>query len=69
VTEEIRVFTEEDHLGRVDENIRELYSELKSVILTLGDDIEIRPKKLYVAFRRKQGFVGFVFLKSLVLSF
>jgi predicted transport protein len=41
-----------------------MYSDLKSNILTLGKDIEIRPKKLYVAFRRKQGFVSIVFLRS-----
>ena len=64
VTEEIRVYTEEDHLIGVDDNVKELYSELKSAILTLGNDIEIRPKKMYVAFRRKQTFVSFLFLKS-----
>ena len=64
VSEEIRVYTEEDLLSGVDENTRELYSELKLAILALGGDIEVRPKKLYVAFRRKQGFVSVVFLKT-----
>jgi predicted transport protein len=41
-----------------------MYSELKSNILTLGKDIEVRPKKHYVAFRRKQAFVSIVFLRS-----
>jgi predicted transport protein len=50
-------------LNGVDYNVKELYSELKSAILTLGNDIEIRPKKMYVAFRRKQAFVSFLFLK------
>jgi predicted transport protein len=64
VTEEIKVFTEEDHLTSVDDKIKELYSELKSAILSLGKDIEVRPKKHYVAFRRKQAFVSIIFLKS-----
>jgi predicted transport protein len=64
VTEEIKVYTEEDHLKSVDDNIKEMYSELKSAILSLGKDIEVRPKKQYVAFRRKQAFVSFVFLRS-----
>jgi predicted transport protein len=64
VTEQIKVYTEEDHLNGVDDNVKELYSELKSAILTLGNDIEMRPKKKYVAFRRKQAFVSFLFLKS-----
>jgi predicted transport protein len=64
ITEEIRVYTEEDHLNEVDDNVKELYSELKSAISTLGNDIEVRPKKQYVAFRRKQAFVSIIFLKS-----
>jgi predicted transport protein len=64
VTEEIKVYTEDDHLKSVDDKVKEMYSELKSNILTLGKDIEIRPKKQYVAFRRKQAFVSIVFLRS-----
>jgi predicted transport protein len=64
VSEEIRVYTEDDHLNVVDDNVKELYSELKSAILTFGNDIEMRPKKHYIAFRRKQGFVSFIFSKS-----
>jgi predicted transport protein len=41
-----------------------MYSELKSAILNLAKDIEVRPKKQYIAFRRKQAFVSFVFLRS-----
>ncbi len=36
--------------------VKEMYSELKSNILTIGKDIEVRPKKQSVAFR-KQAFV------------
>lgn len=64
VAEEIKVYTEDDHLQYVDDSAREMYSELKSAILILGKDIEVRPKKQYVAFRRKQAFVSIVFLKS-----
>ena len=41
-----------------------MYSELKSAILSFGKDIEVRPKKQYVAFRRKQGFLSIVFPRS-----
>jgi hypothetical protein len=61
VTDEIKVYTEEDYLASVDDKIKELYSELKSAILSLGKDIEIRPKKHYVAFRRKHAFVSLYF--------
>ncbi len=69
VTEEIKVYTEEDHLIGVDDNVKELYSKLKSAILLLGNDIEMRPKKTYVAFRRKHNFVSFVFLNSKLKSY
>jgi predicted transport protein len=65
VTEEIKVYIEEDHLKSVDDNnVKEMYSELKSAILNLAKDIEVRPKKQYIAFRRKQAFISFVFLRS-----
>ena len=64
VTQEIKVYTEEDHLNSVDDDIKEIYSELKSGILNLGKDIENRPTKSYIAFRRKHNFVSFVFPRS-----
>jgi hypothetical protein len=64
VTEEMKVYTEEDLLEIADDKVKEIYQELKTAILTLGTDIEVRPKKKYVAFRRKKGFVGVIFLKS-----
>ena len=64
VTEEIKVYTEENHVKSVDDKVKEMYLELKSNILSLGKGIEIRPKKQYVAFRRKQAFVSIVFLRS-----
>jgi predicted transport protein len=64
VSDEIKVYTEDHHLITVDARIKELYSDLRTAILSLGKDIEVRPKKLYVAFRRKQAFVSFHFQKS-----
>ena len=64
VAKEIKVYTEEEHLKSVDGNAKEIYSELKSAILDLGKDIEIRPTKSYIPFRRKQNFVSFNFLRS-----
>ena len=64
MTEEIKVYTEEDHLKSVDDKVKEMYSELKAAILALGNDIETRTKKKYLAFRRKQAFVSIVFLRS-----
>jgi Domain of unknown function (DUF5655) len=65
VTEEIKVYTEKHHLKSVYDNIKEMYSELKTAILNLGKDIEVRPTKSYIAFRRKHNVVSFHFLRSM----
>lgn len=49
VTKEIKVYTEDEHLDRGTEETRELYDTLKNAILNL-DDLEVRPKKKYIAF-------------------
>jgi predicted transport protein len=64
ISQEIRVYTEEDLLSACNDEIKDLYYELKSSILELGNDIEMRPRKLYVAFRRTQQFVAIVFLRE-----
>lgn len=50
VMKEIKVYTEADHFEKSSSKIKELYSDLKEEILNLGD-IDIEPKKLYIAFK------------------
>ena len=64
VSEEIRVYTEEEHVKTSDEKIQEIYAELRRGILTLGSDIEVRATKKYIGFRREHQFAGMVFLKE-----
>ena len=66
VTEEIRVYTEEDLLNRVSNNIKELYQTLKARVLDLGNDIQIKPVKNYIAFRRKHNFLAIKTRKSML---
>lgn len=49
VSKEIKVYTEQEHLSKTNDETRELYEKLKNAILVL-DNIEIKPTKLYVAF-------------------
>ncbi len=49
VAKEIKVYTEEEHLTNVKEEIKELYEKLKLAILNM-DNLEIKPKKVYIAF-------------------
>ena len=53
VNDEIKVYTEDDHLENASIEIKELYEKFKIGILNIGDeygDFEIRPKKLYIAY-------------------
>jgi predicted transport protein len=52
VVDEIKVYTEEDHLAGKSEEIIELYEIYKNAILNLTTDIEVLPKKLYIAFKK-----------------
>jgi predicted transport protein len=52
VTEEIKVYTEEEHLSKSSEAIAELYEKFRQGILQLADEIEIKPKKMEIGFRR-----------------
>lgn len=49
VTKEIKVYTEDEHLEKGTEETKELYESFKSAILNL-DDLELKPKKKYIAF-------------------
>ena len=49
VANEIKVYSEQEHLKNVNDEIKELYERFKSAILNL-DNLEIKPKKKYIAF-------------------
>lgn len=52
VTEEIKVYTEEEHLSKATDAIVELYEQFRQAILQLADEIEIKPKKMEIGFRK-----------------
>ncbi len=65
VTEEIKVYTERDHLGKATDTIDELYEKFKSAVTNLADDIVIIPKKQYIAFyKEKKNYCGITILKN-----
>lgn len=69
VTDEIKIYTEEDHLTGYPEEVVELYETYKNAILNLSDDIEIIPKKLYIAFKKNKNIVDIVTLKKGIKMF
>ncbi|GHT73995.1 hypothetical protein AGMMS50262_06110 [Bacteroidia bacterium] len=51
VSKEIVVYSEQDHLQKVDTETQELYEEIKGRILNMNDAITLQPKKWYIAFK------------------
>src|SRR5690606_26073986 len=44
-------------LDKADQELRDLYDELKTFALSLGDDVQIKSLKMYIAFRRIKNFM------------
>jgi predicted transport protein len=64
IAQEIKLYSEESHLGRADENIKSLYQEIKSSVFLFGNNIQINPKKLYITFFRNSNFVYVIIRRS-----
>ncbi|TMS40744.1 MAG: hypothetical protein FGO69_10410 [Methanobacterium sp.] len=64
VSDEVKVYTEDDHLITTTDDIKELYDELKERIYNLGDTIEIKPTKYYIAFKSSTNFADFRIQKN-----
>ena len=56
VNKEVVVYTEEDHLNKVPDCIKDLYEMLKERVLEL-DDIDIDVKKVYIAFKGRTNII------------
>lgn len=57
VTDEIIVYTEDNHIAKASEEIADLYGKFRDAILNLSDEIEIKPTKLYIAFKMEKNIV------------
>lgn len=53
VTKEVTVYTEELYLSGKNDSIIELYESYKQAILNLSSELEVHPKKWYIAFKTK----------------
>jgi predicted transport protein len=54
VADEIKVYTEDDFLTNKTDEIITLYGKYRTAILNLSDDIEVKPQKLYIAFKKNR---------------
>lgn len=64
VTEEIKVYTEQDHIEKASDLTAELYEKFKAAILNLADGIEVIPKKHYIAFKKGKNVSDISILKK-----
>ena len=69
VNKEVVVYTEEDHLNKVPNRIKDLYETLKEKVLEL-DDIDIDVKKVYIAFKGKTNIIDVeLYQKNICVTF
>jgi predicted transport protein len=59
VVDEIRVYTEDDHRERSSEEIFELYEQFRDAIQNLSPEIEVDPKKVYIALKKDKNIACF----------
>ena len=64
VNKEVKVFDEEYHLTNADKNIKSLYDELKDLVLSIGNDVILKPKAKSIGFIKRTNFVDIVIRKS-----
>lgn len=61
VTKEVKVYTLDDHVAKLNPEIKELFSVLREKLLSFGSDVREVPKKQYVAYKSATNFVDLIF--------
>lgn len=51
VSKEVKVFTEQDHLQKIDSETVELYENVKERLISLADNVTTQPKKQTIGFK------------------
>jgi len=64
VSDEIKVYTEDEHIARASDEIAELYVKFRDALINLVDGIEVKPQKFYVAFKKDTNVVDIEVLKN-----
>ena len=65
VNKEIKVYSEDYHLNKGNDSIREIYSNLKSEI-TKFKNVRVESKKIYIAFKARTNFCDMIILKDTI---
>ena len=69
VTDEIVVYTEDQHTSYAGEEMAELYDKFKNATLNLADGIEIKPQNDYIAFKKDRNIVCYELQKKQIKVF
>ena len=64
VSREVKVYTEDDHLAESSSEMKELYGRFKASLLTIGNDIKVKPTKYYIGFLSKTNFMDILIQKK-----
>lgn len=59
-------YSENDHLDKASKDVKSLYRTLRENILSLGEDVELVPKKKYLAFKAATNFADLELAKSTI---
>ncbi len=51
VSQEVKVYTEQEHLQKADFETRELYEEFKARLMNMEDNITLNPRKHFIGFK------------------
>lgn len=64
ISREVKTYTEEGHLKVAQQDIAELYSRFRELVLSISSDISVKPMKQYITFRTKTNITDIVVLKK-----
>lgn len=61
VTKEVKVYTLEDHISKVNPEVKGVFETLREKLLSLGSDVKEVPKKQYIAYKSITNFADLIF--------
>jgi predicted transport protein len=64
IAKELKTFDEDDHLKDKSDDVQELYEQFKNAILAMSPDLEINPKKLYIAFKKDKRNIVYINIQN-----
>lgn len=69
VSSEIKIYSEDNHINNSNQNIKDIYEELKDLVLNIDENIEIKAKKKSIGMKKERVFADLVFKKDKIKLF